>query len=99
MYLDGQAAADRRATAQAMHVMVTSGLGSLCGSVLAGELTARNNGVGGPVFLVPALIELAMLALLAFAFRPRAAAVGSEPTPRPMSTRVGPASPVVPAEG
>jgi MFS family permease len=100
MYLDGQAAADRRATAQAMHVMVTSGLGSLCGSVLAGELTARHGGVAGPVFLAPALIELAMLGLLAFAFRPRSAGVGVGPESalRPMSARVGGTTAPAPAE-
>jgi MFS family permease len=70
MYLDNQARPDQRASAQALQVMVTTGTGSFLGNLLAGELMAWNGGVGGPVFAVPCLIDLAMLGVLVAWFRP-----------------------------
>jgi MFS family permease len=88
MYLDSQAPADRRASAQALHVMVTSGIGSLLGNLLAGELQARQGGVTASLFLAPGGIALAMLAAAIVGFRPGQAAAWTvapvaTPAPRP----------------
>jgi MFS family permease len=69
MYLDREAPAHRRASAQGLHVMVTSGMGSFLGNLLAGELVSRNGGVGPTVFLVPCLINAGVVVLLVRAFR------------------------------
>lgn len=69
MFLDSQAPRDRRAGAQALHVMATSGVGSFLGNLLAGELMTRHGGVGTGVFIVPMLINTAMLFLLLMCFR------------------------------
>jgi MFS family permease len=70
MFLDGQAPADRRASSQAVHVVVTSGLGSMLGNILAGEITTWNGGVNAGVFVVPCLINAALVVVLVRAFRP-----------------------------
>jgi MFS family permease len=69
-FLDSQAPPDRRASAQAVHVIVTSGLGSLVGNVLAGEVTYLNGGIGPAVFLLPCLLNAAAVVALLRAFRP-----------------------------
>lgn len=75
MYMDSQAPRERRASVQAFHVMVTSGLGSFLGNLLAGELMTRNQGVGPMVFAVPFVINVAMVLVVLGWFRvaPRAA--------------------------
>jgi MFS family permease len=89
MFLDSQAPADRRASSQAVHVVVTSGLGSALGNVLAGEITAWRGGVGAGLFLVPCAINAALLLVLAWRFRPvvageapQGALAGPSPAPR-----------------
>jgi MFS family permease len=87
MYLDLQAPAHRRASTQAIWIVLVTGLGSLLGSLLAGELLVRAGGVGSLVFQVPALINLgALIALVSF-FRP-----GSAATPSPTPTAQTPAT-------
>jgi MFS family permease len=80
MFLDGQAPSDRRASAQAVHVVVTSGLGSLVGNVLAGEVTTLNGGVGPGVFVLPCVLNAVVAVVLLRAFRPASA---DEPIRRP----------------
>lgn len=84
-FLDGQAPADRRASAQAVHVVVTSGIGSLLGNILAGEVTTLSGGVGPGVFAVPFVLDAVLVVVLLRAFRPEMAAgpapLGS-PAPR-----------------
>jgi MFS family permease len=83
MFLDGHAPADRRASAQALHVVVTSGVGSLLGNLLAGEITAWHGGVAAAVFVAPCAINAAVLLALFAAFRPEAAGVSLPRTPAP----------------
>jgi MFS family permease len=75
MFLDSQAPPHRRASAQGLHAMITSGLGSLLGNLLAGEVVARNGGVAAPVFLIPCAINAAVLLLLLRAFPEKEAEV------------------------
>lgn len=72
MYADGRADRDRRASAQALHLVVTGGLGSLLGSLLAGSALGRFGGDYGLVFLVPCVIDATLLLLFCMAFRPSA---------------------------
>lgn len=71
VYLDSQAPADRRASAQALNVVVTSGIGSLLGNLLAGEAVARWSNGAGLVFLVPCLINAGLLVYFVQGFRPQ----------------------------
>jgi MFS family permease len=87
MHLDRQAPPDRRASIQSFYVMLSSGIGSFAGNLLAGELLSRSGGVGPAVFAVPGLINaLAVVALWRW-FRPGVATpalvVESPPVPRP----------------
>lgn len=70
VYFDGQAPAHRRAGAQALLTVLTSGIGSLLGSLLAGELMSLLGGNYSHAFLVPCLINLGMLAVFWMGFRP-----------------------------
>jgi predicted MFS family arabinose efflux permease len=88
MYLDLQAPAHRRASTQAIWIVLVTGLGSLLGSVLAGELLVRSGGVGPMVFLVPGLIDLAALVAVLAVFHPVPAPVepvAEAPAPAPQS--------------
>jgi len=69
VYFDGQAPTHRRASAQALLVVLTSGIGSLLGSLLAGELLSHFPGDYPLVFRIPALIDLALLAGFWVGFR------------------------------
>ena len=81
MFLDGEAPAHRRASAQGLHFTVTSGVGSLLGNLLAGEIVAALGGIGPVVFVAPALLCAAALALLLARFRAGPAAEGMAPGP------------------
>ncbi len=95
MFVDGRAPADRRASAQSLNTVVTGGLGSLLGSLLAGEVVAAFPGRFGMIFLVPCAINASLLAFLLLMFRPTIAAPqppdvpvrppAVEPTARPVS--------------
>ena len=73
VFMDGHAPADRRAGAQALNTILGGGLGTLVGSMLAGELVRLSPGNYGWVFLVPCGIDVALLILLWVAFRTRTA--------------------------
>lgn len=83
VFVDGNAPADRRAGAQALNTVIGGGLGTLCGSMLAGEVVRAFPGRFGPVFLVPCLIDAALLGVLWFGFRPRREAGDASPSPLP----------------
>ena len=70
VFVNARASADRRASAQSINTMITGGLGSLLGSLLAGEVVALFPGRPGLVFGVPFAIDAALLGLLAWKFRP-----------------------------
>lgn len=70
IYLDRQSHPARRAGAQALNVVVTTGVGSLLGNLLAGEIVSQTSGNSRIVFGIPFAIDLSMLALLVFFFQP-----------------------------
>lgn len=69
MFLDSRAPAYRRATVQSLNMVVTTGVGMLLGSLLAGEITQRAGGPRAEVFMVPCLVNVALLCLLCTGFR------------------------------
>lgn len=69
IFIDGRAPAHRRAGAQAMLMVVTSGLGSLVGSVLAGEIVGRMAADSALVFVFPCVINVALLIYFCAGFR------------------------------
>ena len=73
MYIDTQAPLDARAGAQGLYAMVTSGLGSLLGNVMAGEVVGRAGSDMSLAFIVPTAINALMFVALLVAFRPRLA--------------------------
>jgi MFS family permease len=72
VFIDSRAHNHRRAGAQALLTVLTSGLGSLLGSVLAGEIVSRSQTDLSPVFLVPCVIDAALLIYFCASFRPDA---------------------------
>ena len=72
VYTDGRAARDRRAGAQALYMVVTAGVGSFLGSLLAGEAVARSGGDYPLVFLVPCVIDSTLIVYFCAGFPPRA---------------------------
>ena len=71
MYLDTQAPPDRRAGTQGLWVMTTSGLGSLCGGLMAGEVMQRAEGNWPVIFAVPTAVAAVALVLVVIGFRSR----------------------------
>ena len=70
IYIDSQATSHRRASAQALLSVITTGLGSLIGSIMAGELAELSRGrLDSLVFLVPCIIDGTLLACLIKYFR------------------------------
>ncbi|MDB5351088.1 MAG: Nucleoside symporter [Planctomycetota bacterium] len=70
MYLDSQAPGDHRAGAQSLWVMITSGLGSLTGTLLAGEVIEYAAGDWRFVFAIPTAINVTLLLGFLLSFRP-----------------------------
>ncbi len=70
MFINTQASADRRASAQSINTVINGGLGSLTGNLLAGEVVRGLPNQPGLVFLVPCLINLALVVFLVAKFRP-----------------------------
>jgi MFS family permease len=89
VFLDSRSPSDRRASAQALNMVVTSGLGAMLGSLLAGGLVGWLGGNSCAVFLVPCSIQVGLIGFFSLAFRPDLGAAGSRvvvPPARP-STR------------
>ncbi len=77
MFLDRHAPPQLRGSAQGLYLMATTGLGVLVGSLLAGEVVSRAGGASAAVFLVPLVIDTAVLVVLLVAFRPESATESS----------------------
>lgn len=77
LYMDGQSRAEGRASAQALYTVVTSGVGSFLGSLLAGDLMGRFHGDYPAVFLVPCMIDFALIVYFCAGFRPNALNIDS----------------------
>jgi predicted MFS family arabinose efflux permease len=69
LFLDGRASRHLRASAQALLLVGTSGLGALLGNVLAGELTQRSNPTDALIFVIPCVIDGALLIYFLRGFR------------------------------
>lgn len=72
VYTDSRASRDQRASAQALYMVATSGFGSLMGSLLAGEMVTRYAGDYRWAFLVPCVIDGALIVYFCAGFRPSA---------------------------
>ncbi len=70
VYIDGHAPPDRRASAQALYLVTTAGIGSFLGSVLAGNWSSRFTGNSAMVFLIPCMIDSALIVYFCAGFRP-----------------------------
>jgi MFS family permease len=70
VYVDQCAPPEYRATAQALNMSITSGLGALIGSLLAGASIGGNGGESSSVFLVPCLIQTGLIIFFGLAFCP-----------------------------
>jgi MFS family permease len=69
VYMDGRAPRALRASAQALLLVATSGVGSFLGNVLAGEIVGRTHHGDVLVFLIPCLIDGALLLYFLRGFR------------------------------
>jgi MFS family permease len=70
VFLDSQAPTHRRASAQGLLMVLTTGIGSLAGSLIAGEMSRRYPGEYPLVFLIPFLINLGLLVAFCVGFHP-----------------------------
>jgi MFS family permease len=89
VFMDGQAPGHRRAGAQALLVVLTSGIGTWLGSLLAGEVVDRFAGDYVKVFFIPCVIDLALLIYFCAGFRPVATNADwtdATRTPRPRTS-------------
>ena len=75
IYLDGRAPAHLRASAQALLLVATSGLGAFLGNLLAGEVTDRSHPSDVLVFLFPCIILGSLLLYFLRGFRVPASGV------------------------
>ncbi len=90
MYMDSRAPLHRRAGAQALLMVITSGMGSLLGSLLAGELVGRSGGDYTLVFLVPCAIDAVLFLVFCAKFRSAPDRVEVvEPARAPLDSAVG----------
>ncbi len=72
VFLDSRAPKTHRASVQAIFLIVTTGMGSLLGSLLAGEWAGRNSTTlsnDGMLFLIPCMINGALLIYFLSGFR------------------------------
>jgi hypothetical protein len=88
VFVNSRASDDRKASAQSINTIVTSGLGSFLGCLLAGEVVAAFPDRFGMVFLVPGAINAVLLLVLVLKFRPSTVARVSAPATRPNVGRV-----------
>lgn len=79
LYLDRSTASELRSCTQGLYVMTTTGLGTLLGSVLAGEVVLRLGAGSARVFLVPLAIDAVVLVLLLLTFRNPATVPSARP--------------------
>jgi MFS family permease len=93
VYLDSRSPARQRASAQGLYVVLTSGLAALLGNVIAGELGRNRSGNDVLVFLIPCVVNGAMLIYFLTGFRSHPTAVdrpgasGADNSLRPHAVR------------
>jgi MFS family permease len=92
IYLDTVTAPAHRASVQGLYILATTGMGNLFGNLLAGETVETLGGAVSPVFVVPALINVAALVAIVMLFRaPRRAPAAGAPGGVPTEVGMGPA--------
>jgi len=69
LYIDSRSRPQLRASAQALVLVCTSGVGALLGNVLAGEIVGRTSAGDVLVFLIPCVIDGALLIYFLRGFR------------------------------
>ncbi len=84
LYLDRRTAPELRSSTQGLYVMTTTGLGTLIGSLMAGEVVMWLGAGTSALFLVPMAIDAVVLLLLLATFR------DPERSPATAAPRVGP---------
>ena len=94
LYIDGRCEDHLRASAQALVLVCMAGLGALVGNVMAGELVGRTGPGNVLVFLIPCVIDGALLLYFLRGFRAPVTSVawagaGSAESPLPASTSRG----------
>ena len=93
VFLDSRAPRTHRASVQAVFLVLTTGLGSLLGSLLAGEWVGRGPGDDVLVFLIPCMINGALLIYFLRGFRSHISTVdrtgdaNADLSPRPFAVR------------
>jgi MFS family permease len=81
VYIDARAPGHLRASAQSLLLVGTSGLGALLGSLIAGEITQGTHPIDVLVFLIPCVIEGALLLYFLRGFQASASSVAWAGTP------------------
>jgi MFS family permease len=95
VFIDGRAAGHRRASAQALLLVATSGVAAFLGNVLAGAMVGRSQHNDVLVFLFPCIIDGALLLYFLRGFRAPAsfaawAGAPNDDRPAPSPTGRGP---------
>jgi MFS family permease len=96
VFLDSQAPTHRRASAQGLLMVLTTGIGSLAGSLIAGEMSRHFPGDYPLIFLFPSLINLGVLVAFCAGFHPDPSHAASA-WPDPAHRKPGPAPAPAPA--
>lgn len=69
LYIDSRCGAHLRASGQALHLVCMSGMGALLGNLMAGEIVGRTSPGDVLVFLIPCVIDGALLLYFLRGFR------------------------------
>jgi hypothetical protein len=87
VYIDGRCGPRLRASAQALLLVCSSGLGALLGNVLAGEVASHTSPGDVLVFLIPCVIDGALLLYFLRGFRAPVSSVSwvGAPNAQPLS--------------
>jgi predicted MFS family arabinose efflux permease len=92
LYIDSQCEDHLRASAQGLHLVCMSGMGALLGNVMAGEIAGWTSPGDVLVFLIPCVIDGALLLYFLRGFRAPVSSVarGGARSAEPPSTVRGP---------